>query len=287
MLKGVFLFLVSALSFTGMHLLVKACSVSLPSEQLMFFRSLTGLVVLTAILPFLRQRPVFFGRNLLPLVCRAFFGSVALFAFYKAISLIKVANATMLCYTYPVFLTIFAGIFLKEKFTWKTAGFLLAGLAGVILIVKPRLGVVLTGELIGTFSGVMSGLALLFVVLLRRRGEQSFTIVYYFFFVGTVISGLFVRQFVWQMDWLMYVKLLLIGLFSLLAQISMTTGYKYVSAAAGGILSLAVVPFTALGALLILRESLDILSVAGGVLVLIAAGLMIYYQKTAAGDSGE
>jgi drug/metabolite transporter (DMT)-like permease len=276
MIYGVLYFVLSALCFTAMHLLVKACSVSLPSEQLMFWRSATGLIVLTAALPFLKRRPFFFGRNAVPLALRAFFGSLALFAFFKAISLIKVGNATMLCYTYPVFLTVFAAVFLKERFSLKTGLLLAVALAGVVLIIRPKLGVDLTGELIGLASGVLSGLALLFLVLLRRRGESSFVIVYYFFFAGTALSALFAGKFVRIPEWSMAVELLGIGACSLLAQLSMTTGYRHLSAAAGGILSLSVVPFTALGAYLFLSETADASAIIGGILVLVSAGIMTY-----------
>jgi drug/metabolite transporter (DMT)-like permease len=279
MFNGILFFVISCLSFTGMHLMVKACAATFPSEQLMFWRGATGLVILLSAYPFLRKRPALFDANWRPVFFRAFFGSIALFCFYKSISLIRVADATMLCYTYPVFLTLFAAIFLKERFGRRTALLLVGSIVGVVLILKPGFSGDLVGKIAGILSGVFSGLALLFVVQLRRRNEPTFTIVFWFFLVGSLLSAFFARTFVPVEDLTSAAKLATIGLFSLLAQISMTAGYKHVSAAAGGTLSLMTVPFTALGALLAFSEVSDTWSLTGGALVLLSAGFTAAGQR--------
>jgi drug/metabolite transporter (DMT)-like permease len=279
MFNGILFFIISCFSFTGMHLMVKACAATFPSEQLMFWRSMTGLVILSSAYPFFRKRPALFNQNWRPLFFRAFFGSIALFCFYKSISLIRVADATMLCYTYPVFLTVFAAIFLGERFGWKTALLLIVAIVGVILILKPGLTGGLVGKVAGILSGFFSGLALLFVVQLRRRNEPTFTIVFWFFLVGSIFSAFFASGFVPVRGFTTAAMLVAIGLFSLLAQLSMTTGYRHVSAAAGGTLSLMTVPFTALGAVLAFSEVPDVWSLTGGALVLVSAGLTTHGQK--------
>jgi drug/metabolite transporter (DMT)-like permease len=263
-----------------MHILVKSSTAAFPSEQAMFSRSLTGLILLSLAWPFVRPRLNNPKRSLLPLLARGILGSVALLLFFKSISLIPLANATMLCYTYPVFLSAFAVWFLKEKsgpLTW-----ILLGIAvlGMVFILKPSFSGIGAGEWSGAAAGIFTGLALFFVVFLKREGESTFLIVWFFFLCGTILSAFFAFRFKPIPDPGAFLRLAGIGICALAAQLSMTAGYRSVPASLGGALSLTVIVFTALAAVFFFGETPDPASIAGGSMIL-AAGAILSLKKTA------
>ncbi len=59
--------------------------------------------------------------------------------FFYAINFITLPKAMSLAFAVPLFTTILAIIFLKEKFNWKITTALLAGFAGMLIIIQPGL----------------------------------------------------------------------------------------------------------------------------------------------------
>jgi drug/metabolite transporter (DMT)-like permease len=109
-LAGGLMVLASALLFAGVGALVKVLSIGLPTEVIVFFRNAVAAVFL---LPWLRMRHrgLSLKTNCLHLhLLRAAAGLGAMYCFFIALKLLRLADAMLLCYTLPIFIPIFEGI---------------------------------------------------------------------------------------------------------------------------------------------------------------------------------
>jgi drug/metabolite transporter (DMT)-like permease len=110
----------------------------MPTADLLVWRSVIGALVVCAILPFSasgfsqirsKRLPQHLNRNLFH-----FFGQ---YCWYYAVTLIPLAQLFALEFTSPIWVALFAPLFLGERFTlWKAVAVVL-GFAGVLLVVRP------------------------------------------------------------------------------------------------------------------------------------------------------
>ena len=109
-----YLYLVLAsLFFSLMTVCVKKIDESIPIYELVFFRSLISLLITSIILKTKDINP--WGNNRKLLLLRGFFGTVALVCIFYAIRIMPLSISTVIQYTYPIFISIFAGIFINES----------------------------------------------------------------------------------------------------------------------------------------------------------------------------
>ncbi|NXG32326.1 S35G1 protein, partial [Dromaius novaehollandiae] len=127
---------------------------------------------------------------------RGFFGSSAMVLLYYAYRVMPLADATVLTFSSPVFTSLLAWIFLKEKYSIWDLLFTLFAITGVVLIARPPFlfGSNVTGiegnyadHLKGTIAAITSAVstALTFVIL-RKVGKSVhyFLSIWYYAVIG-------------------------------------------------------------------------------------------------------
>lgn len=221
------------------------------------------------LIPRLLRASLQFGRIDL-LFYRGFFGGLAVLLYFLTIEHVPVGMATLLNYTAPVFSGFFAAMFIGEPVRPRVIVPLLVAFAGIFLVVRGSSagpGGINRWVLAGLGSAILSGAA---VTSLRvaRRTEGSWPIFASLSVFGVVATAPFAIMN-WQTptgsEW---VLLLLIGIFSIGAQLTMTHAYRWVENITAGVISqLAVVISMTLGALW-LNERPTALTLAGSVLTL-------------------
>lgn len=180
---GILYMLFASFSFALMGAAVKVLSQSVPSVEIVFFRNAIGTVI---VLYSLYQRPVSHkgGRPWL-LFFRGLMGTVALFAVFYNLAHIPLAEAVTFVQTSPIFVAVFAWLFLKEQlspFSW-VAVFI--GFGGIVLITQPE-GVALSKtDWLGILSGVGAALAYTSIRELKSHYDTR-TIVLSFMLTGTI-----------------------------------------------------------------------------------------------------
>ena len=167
--------LVAGFLFSCMGTLVKLGAAYFSSIELVFYRSLFGLLVIYALVRIQR----------LPLLTvhwkshcwRGFSGLGGLLMFFFCIAQLPLATAVTLNYISPLFLALFTTVILKEHFHWLLVVAVVLGFVGVILLLRPILqeGQWSAG-LIGLFSGFLSGVAYLNVKKLSSLGESDWQV---------------------------------------------------------------------------------------------------------------
>lgn len=159
-------------------------------------------------------------------------------------------------YLYPIFTSILAFLLIKEKIHSSTMVCIGLSLAGLLIMVQPNLlfGAILQESeplskagisvaLIGAFG---SGLA---YVLIRQLSttENPSVIIFYFPFVALPVACLLIwNNFVLPKDLATWVLLLLVGVFTQIAQFCLTMAIKLEKAAKATAFSYVQVIFSAL-----------------------------------------
>ena len=218
--------LVAALGFAIMGALVKVGAQKFSAAELVFYRSLFGLLSIW----------LFISMQKLPLatphigkhMSRAIVGFTALVLFFYAIAHLPLATAITLNYTSPLFLAVLMPFFLHEK-PRKILLFALAiGFVGVSLLLKPTIDQnSWFAGLLGLLSGVGAALAYVHVKQLGKVNEPDWRTVFYFTLVSTIGAGLWMlfntfQHITWQ-DLLMLSGL---GLSATIAQLALTRAYR-------------------------------------------------------------
>ena len=274
---GGLLVLTSALLFAGVGALVKAASVELPTEVIVFFRNAVAMVFL---LPWLRVR----HRSLsLKTSCarlhllRAASGLSAMYCFFIALKLLRLADAMLLCYTLPLFIPIIEWFWLKEPVSRQTKIAVVVGFIGIALVLKPGFGLFQAAGLVGLASGLLAALA---IVGIRRMTatEPVVRVVFYFTGFGTLVSTV-PLAWTWQnpqghMLWVLCVM----GVLAIMAQMCLTKGYSLAPAGQVGPFNYGNVVFAAVIGWVFWDETLDGLTLAGAVLTCLA-GIIATYRS--------
>lgn len=167
--------LLSSLCFGSMAVCVGIAAREMPAGQVAFFRFLGSFLVMLVATRGrgLRVQP----GNLGPVLLRGIVGAVAVILYFVGIAGVGPGLATLIQNTYPVFASIFAGIFLGEALTGRLAlalGLNLAGVAAIVLgpesHLQSRIGL---GVASAAASAVLAGTAVTAVRHLRRSESAS------------------------------------------------------------------------------------------------------------------
>jgi drug/metabolite transporter (DMT)-like permease len=277
-LAGGLLVLVSALLFSAVGALVKAASVDLPSEVIVFFRNALAMLFLLPWL-FLRQGTLSLKTSCLQFhLLRAAAGLGAMYCFFIALKLLRLADAMLLCYTLPIFIPIIEWLWLKEPVLRQTKIAVILGFLGIALVLKPGSGLFQAAGLVGLASGLLAALA---SVGIRRMTvtEPVGRIVFYFTTFGTLVSSI-PLLWAWKTPgghllWMLSAM----GVLAIMAQMCLTKGYSLAPAGQVGPFNYGNVVFAALLGWLIWDETLDALTLVGAVLTCFAGIIATYHSE--------
>ena len=158
--KAVFCMLISALGFTFMSVTVKYVT-GIPLFEKVFFRNLISLGVAFFMLK--KSSAPMFGRreNQLALLARSIFGLAGVVLNFYAIANLTLADSSMLGKLSPIFVTIMACIFLKEKIDNKQVLSIIITFLGTLLVIKPEFSL----EMLPSLSGITSAAQLELLIL--------------------------------------------------------------------------------------------------------------------------
>jgi drug/metabolite transporter (DMT)-like permease len=265
--------------FASMGVCIRFVADELPNESIVFFRNLLGLVLLTPWL--LRGGLVNFRTGALRLhLVRALAGLSAMYCFFYAIAHIALAEAMLLKLTAPLFIPLVALAWLGEGITVRIAGAIAVGFAGVLLILRPGIGVVSPVALVALLGGLFAAVAKVAVRRLSRT-EPPARIVFYFALIATLASSV-PLWFSWQsvsplaLGWLFAV-----ALFATFGQLCLTRRMSLAAAARMGTFGYFAVIFGAGYGWLLWGEVMGRWTLAGSLFIFLS-GLLVAGQSSGA-----
>ena len=218
--------LIAAFFFALMGVLVKTASHKISSAELVFYRSLVGLVFIASyiISNQLSIKTPHFKKHM----SRSIIGFISMVMFFYAISMLPLATAITLNYTSPLAMAAILTIALHERPKKILLIAIATGFLGVILLLKPSIhyGELLAGAL-GLLSGLLAGLVYVHVAQLGRAGEPDWRTVFYFSLVCTLGGG--VWMVIHQFNPLSFKDIPILagmGTCATIAQLAMTRAYR-------------------------------------------------------------
>lgn len=258
--------LIATAGFAVVNFLVKFLD-HIPTSETVFFRSVITLIF-TASMVMYKGLP-FFGNNHKWLLVRGVFGASALVLFFYTLKELPMATATTVQYLSPVFTVIIAIFLLQEKVRPVRWIFFLIAFAGLLMMEGYQEKPNWTFLLLGILSAFLSAVAYNAIIKCKHT-DHPLTVVMAFPLIATPVTGIWCSlEWVTPQgsDWLF---LLLIGLFTQVAQVFMTMALHAEKAA-------VVTPFKYLGTIYALLlgyfffdETFTLMSLAGMLLVLLA-----------------
>ena len=275
--------LLSVLGLAMMQSLVRFLGPSVSSWTKAFYRSLFTVLILL-IWMLVRREKIRFN-NWPLLLTRGLAGAVAMTFFFWTIDLIGLLTATLYLNVYPVFAIIFAVLLFKERFSLWILAPLGAALVGLYLIVNPSFRGFTLGHGTGLATALLGGIARAALRQLRKTDTPG-NIVILFMSFALVVSGIGVIV-VPDQSWkftptpnltmtTIWILLAAIALLSAFAHILVTVAFRRLSTATGSIMTMLIVPITALIAVLYFHEPLTVNKIVGGLLIT-AAGIGVAF----------
>ncbi|MGK0270829.1 MAG: drug/metabolite transporter (DMT)-like permease [Cocleimonas sp.] len=270
---GAALIILSELALLATGMIIKSMSAEVPTEQIVFVRNFIGLFIL---LPWLIRKGIsrLHTKHISLHLARGLVGLTAMVCLFYSWGHMPLAQASLLKQTSPIFIPIFAFFWIKESIGLKTIIAIFIGFTGVILIISPN------GDdaqfssvmLIALMGAMLAGLA---KVIIRKMSvtETPGRIVFYFALIGTIISAV-PAMLAWvSLNWIQWGSLAAIAGFSTVAQLSISKAYSHAPAGQLGPYTYTSVVFAAFFGWFIWGEVLNINTVIGILIIVLAGGL--------------
>ncbi len=262
----------ASLFFSVMTVCVKKIDQRIPIFELVFFRSLLSLLITSIIIKNKNINP--WGNNKPLLITRGILGTLALICIFYSIRNLPLSISTFIQYTYPIFISIFAGVFIKEKITLKIVCAIIIGWLGILVILNPTQLSNLKIEisqitLFVAFLGAISTALAYITVKKLSFTENVFIIIQYF----PRISILILFPFVF-LNWVTpniieILWIIGIGLFTQLGQTFLTVGLKQFKASEASAINYLQVFFGSTWGIVFFGEKINLNFIVGSLLVLL------------------
>ncbi len=258
--------------FSLMTLCVKNIDKRIPIYELVLFRSLLSLMITLFMIKIKNINP--WGKNRPLLILRGVLGTLALVCIFYAIRNMPLSISTVIQYTYPIFISIFAGIFINEKITRNIIYALIIGWIGILVILNPgqlsNINVEIENISISiAFIGAICT-ALAYVTVKKLSFTEDIYVIIEYFPLVSFITLLPIVLINWVTpNWNELVWIIGIGIFTQLGQTFLTIGLKNLPATEASTINYLQVLFGSIWGILFFSEIININFLLGALLVLL------------------
>ena len=160
--------IISGFSFVVMHSAAKYLSEQIHIFEISFLRCALVIVVLAPII-FKEGKSIFITKQPKFQIYRIITNSIAMLCFFYGLTLTTLSQVTALNLTVPIFTTLFAFLFLKEKLRKHRLFALFVGFLGTIIVLRPDISINIGGILI-LISALIWSVSL---ILIKRLTETD------------------------------------------------------------------------------------------------------------------
>jgi drug/metabolite transporter (DMT)-like permease len=286
-LRGIALKVASVCVFVAMASLIKATAAAVPPGEAVFFRSFFAIPVILVWLGATGAlRTGLATRTPLGHVWRGIVGTTAMGFGFAGLGLLPLPEVTAIGYAAPILTVAFAAMFLGEEVRAFRLAAIALGLAGVLIVLSPRL-TVLQGEGPGTTealgaivvltSAVFAALAQTFVR--KLVATETTTAIVFWFSVSAAVLSLVTLPFGWSWPSPRVAAMLVAaGLLGGVGQILLTSSYRHADTS-------VIAPFEyssmilALGVGYLVFGEVPSWVVVLGALIVVAAGCLIIWRE--------
>ncbi len=258
--SGLAYLLGAAFFFSLMSVCVKLAGSRLPAEQIILARAVIGLGL--SAIAVKRAGLSWSGNARRFLILRGVLGSCGLYCFFSAVTMLPLAEVTVIHYTNPILTALLAAVLLGEGLAWSLGLALLVSLAGVALVARPQflfgggVGLDPLAVSIALMGAVFSAGAYVTVRKLRTTDHPAVVVLYFPLIATPVFLPLALRSWVWPtpIEWLVLAG---VGVATQIAQVCLTRGLHLVPAGRGTAVGYVQIAFAIVWSLVIFGETLE------------------------------
>jgi drug/metabolite transporter (DMT)-like permease len=277
LLKGMALMLLSTACFTGLSICVRIVSEELHPLQVGFFRCLFGLLVLLPMLMRTGLSPLktqHLGLHAARTACAV--GSM--FFFFTALSMVPLAKVTAIHFSAPLFATVLAIVFLRERPRIHSILALAFGFLGAWIILRPGSVGMDTGTLVVLCASVIWAFGLMITKIVVRT-ESSMSVGLYLGLISTPMA-LIPALFVWQWpSWHALGILIVVGFFGNGHHMAMSQAFKHGDSTAIMPLDFTRLLWTALFGFILFAEIPTVATVIGGTMIFVSGAYLALRER--------
>lgn len=272
-LKGVGWMLASAFLFAGNTLLIRAASLASAGADGWMATLFRGVVGVALLVVFYSNGRGFEWRRMFSnrlVVLRGLVGCVGIICFYITIVKLGAGRAIVINLTYPMFGTVIAAFWLKEKVRVATRWWLIVALAGLLVFLSDENMSLAPSayDLLGIFGALAAGWVV--VIIRKLRYEEQPATIYGAQATCSLLLGLPFVAKVPELPFAGWGFLALGAVIVTFAQLIMTSAYQRLSIAQGASLQMTLPIFTAIGAFFFFGETFELHELLGAVVTLVA-----------------
>ena len=136
--RGIASMVVAMACFIANDTLVKLASQSLPTSQLIFLRGVMATLLVLSVAHAIGATRSLREAARGSVAARAAVDAIATMLYLVSLFHLPIANATAINLASPLFITVFAVLFMREQVGWRRWAAICTGFAGVLLIIQPR-----------------------------------------------------------------------------------------------------------------------------------------------------
>ena len=255
----------ATVSVVGMNVSIREIADTIHVFEIAFFRNVFAVLIFLPVL-FKTEANPFRTRKLGLLTLRAVLNTVAMIAFFYALTLIPLTEVTALSFTTPLFATLLAIIILRETLSEGRWVGIVIGLLGALVILRPGFQTIGLGSMLVLLSSGVWACALMCIKVLTRT-ESALTIALYAALMQVpvvFVASLFV--WVWPSGWEL-VQLAIIGGLGGFAQICLSQAFRDADTTLVLPVDFTKLIWAGLAGFLLFGEIPDIWTVIGAVVV--------------------
>jgi len=274
---GISITVIGGLCFAIQDAGIKWLTAEIAVLQILFLRSLFGLVFLSASTVFSGERISLTVDRPWLLAARSGINILGWVLFFYGLKYLPLATAVALFFSFPLFLAIISVPLLGEKVGMRRILAIIVGFVGVLLITNPASGISVPALLM---LGAALGWAIV-AGLTRILGEKENTSTMLFYtLVGFVFILLVPQYWIWSaLELDDYLLVTAVAFFGVVAQFSVTKAYAIASPSLIAPFEYTALIWSAALGYLVWGDIPDLYAVTGAVLI-IGSGVYIIHRET-------
>ena len=188
--NNLFFQLLSCFFFSLLGLQIKFSADHNSIETIVFYRSLIGTIVLYCLFIFYKKKlTIIANKNIKFHILRSFFGVLAMYFGYKALTLIPLSLASTIGFTKVFFASLMSWLILKEKPKFKNFSLVLLGFSGVYLITLPSTVSEIDGVILSLISSIFVSGGIIVVSYLTKK-ETTMNILIFHSAISSILTFL-------------------------------------------------------------------------------------------------
>ena len=265
------------LCFVAVIGLVRNLDGALPAAQASFIRYFIGIIFFVPY--FLRFSITQLGKNnFWRYFVRSIFHSLGVVLWFYAMSKLPVAEVTAIGYMTPVFVTLGAVIFFKEKISFWRIGAIILAFLGVLLILRPGFQNLVFGHLAQISATMFFAASYLMVKELTRTESAIAIVAMMTLFVAIALAP--IALMVWVAPSLTeIVALAFVAIFATLGHFFMTKSVALAPLAVVQPVTFFQLVWATLLGILVFGEAVDLFVIIGGGLIIVSITVISYRES--------